>query len=390
MLTTITLLLLLVACSEAKVDLNSNSDNMQCEVAVAESEEDSQEEDSQEEDSQDKISSSFEAVDALPNLNPYNFTLTFAGDINFDENWTTMDYYNSVPRGIYDCISEDLIQMMIDADITCLNNEFTYSTNGTPMKGKAYTFRAHPSRVDILHELGVDIVSLANNHVYDYGEQALLDTMDTLKGAGVEYFGAGKNLDEAMEPVYLNIQDKTIAYVAASRAEKNKMTPQAKEDSPGILRCYDTTLFIDTIKEAKKNADYVIAYVHWGTEYSYVLEDVQLSTGKDYLDAGADIVIGAHPHCLQGIEYYEGKPIVYSLGNFWFNRRTLDTILLNVHFYGDDNEEHIDLEIVPAIQSGHVTKLVTEDSEKDRIYSFLEEISINIAIDDKGKVTEVE
>ena len=102
---------------------------------------------------------------------------------------------------------------------------------------------------------------------------------------------------------------------------------------------------MQTIKEAKENADYVIAFVHWGTEYSYELEEVQLSTGKEYLDAGADIVIGAHPHCLQGIEYYNGKPIIYSLGNFWFNDKTLDTILLNIHFYGDDTEEFIDLRL---------------------------------------------
>ena len=104
------------------------------------------------------------------NLNSYDFVLAFAGDINFDEDWSTMMYYDTAANGIYDCISPELIQMMQDADIMCINNEFTYSTGGAPMSNKAYTFRAHPSRVDILKELGVDIVSLANNHVYDYGE----------------------------------------------------------------------------------------------------------------------------------------------------------------------------------------------------------------------------
>lgn len=330
-----------------------------------------------------------DVTDIEEDSNPYNFVLSFAGDINFDENWSTMEYYNTAENGIYDCFSPELIQMMRDADIMCLNNEFTYSTNGAPLEGKYYTFRAHPSRVDILKELGVDIVSLANNHVYDYGEQSLLDTMATLKQADILYYGAGHNLDEAMSPVYFEIQGRTIAYVAASRAEKYKMTPQATEDSPGILRCYDTELFIQTIKEARENADYVIAYVHWGTENTYELEEVQLTTGKEYLDAGADIVIGAHPHCLQGIEYYNGKPIVYSLGNFWFNDRTIDTMLLNIHFYGDDTEEFIELEIVPAIQENHVTRIVTEQSEKERIFSFLEDISINVEIDEEGIISEV-
>lgn len=322
-------------------------------------------------------------------LNPYDFVLTFAGDINFDENWSIMKYYDTVANGINDCISPELIQIMRDADIMCINNEFTYSTSGVPLSNKAYTFRAHPSRVDILKELGVDIVSLANNHVYDYGEQSLIDTMATLKQADILYYGAGHNLDEAMKPVYFEIENKTIAYVAASRAEKNKMTPQATEDAPGILRCYDTELFIQTIKEAKENSDYVIAYVHWGTEFTYNLEKVQLTTGKEYLDAGADIVIGAHPHCLQGIEYFNGKPIIYSLGNFWFNSETADTMLLNIHFYGDNTEEFIELEIVPAIQANNTTTIVNEQLEKERIYSLLEDISINVEINDAGIISEV-
>lgn len=322
-------------------------------------------------------------------LNPYDFVLTFAGDINFDENWFTMKYYNMVGNGISDCISPELIQIMRDADIMCINNEFTYSTNGAPINNKAYTFRAHPSRVDILKELGVDIVTLANNHVYDYGEQSLIDTMATLKQADILYYGAGHNLDEAMTPVYFEIDGKTIAYVAASRAEKNKMTPQATDSSPGILHCYDTELFIQTIKEAKEKSDYVIAYVHWGTEFTYELEDVQLTTGKDFLDAGADIVIGAHPHCLQGIEYYDGKPIIYSLGNFWFNGQTIDTMLLNIHFYGDKTEGFIELEVVPALQANNTTKIITEQLEKERIYSLLEDISINAEINELGIITEI-
>jgi len=323
------------------------------------------------------------------NLNSYDFVLAFAGDINFDEDWSTMMYYDTAANGIYDCISPELIQMMQDADIMCINNEFTYSTGGAPMSNKAYTFRAHPSRVDILKELGVDIVSLANNHVYDYGEQSLIDTMTTLKQADILYYGAGNNLEEAMTPVYFEIEGKTIAYVAASRAEKNKMTPQATEDAPGILRCYDTDLFIQTIKEAKEKSDYVIAYVHWGTEFTYELEEVQLITGKEYLDAGADIIIGAHPHCLQGIEYYDGKPIIYSLGNFWFNEQTADTMLLNIHFYGDNTEEFIELEIVPAIQANNTTIIASEQSEKERIYSLIEDISINAEINEAGITSEV-
>ena len=336
------------------------------------------------EDNKADIESLEESEEIEEDLNPYDFVLTFAGDINFDENWSTMNYYNRTENGIYDCISPELIRIMQDADIMCLNNEFTYSTGGAPLENKAYTFRAHPSRVNILKELGVDIVSLANNHSYDYGAESLIDTMETLDEAGIFYFGAGHDLDEAMAPVYFEVQGKTIAYVGASRAEKYRLTPQATENSPGILRCYDTDLFVQVIEEARENADYVIAYVHWGTEYSHELEEAQLDSGKEYIDAGADVVIGAHPHCLQGMEYYKGKPIVYSLGNFWFNNKTLDTMLLNVNFFGDDNNENIELEIIPARQADCRTTIIDEQSEREKLYSFLEEISINVGIDENG------
>lgn len=328
------------------------------------------------------------ALSPKENKNPYDFTLCFAGDVNFDENYFPIQYYNQCENGITDCISGDLITTMQTADVMCLNNEFTYSSSGTPLPDKAYTFRALPSRVDILTELGVDLVGLANNHVYDYGKEALLDTFDTLDNAQIPYIGAGHNLGEAMEPVYMTVDGKIIAFVAASRAEKNKMTPQATDTEPGILRCYDTELFLQEIRKARENADFVIAYVHWGTEYSYNLEEVQMTTGKDYLDAGADAVIGAHPHCLQGMEYYNGKPIIYSLGNFWFNEKTLDTMLLKLHFSGDDENQKLEVQVIPAIQENCRTTGVTDPQERERIFRFLEDISVNVKMDENGIIKE--
>ena len=319
---------------------------------------------------------------------PYDFTICFAGDINLDENWGTTIFMDSQENGIYDCISPELMEHMQDADIMCLNNEFTYSTRGEKLAGKLYHFRANPERVEVLKEMGVDIVKLANNHACDYGEESLLDTMDTLKNAGIDYIGSGADLEEAMTPVYIEIDGKTVAFVAASRAEKNIKTPEATENSAGILRCYETEKFIKTIQEADENADFVLAYVHWGTEYSYELEEVQLTTGKEYLDAGADVIIGAHSHCLQGMEYYDNKPIIYSLGNYWFNEKTLDTMLLQLHFYGNDEEKNMEVRVIPALQSNYTTTYVADTLEQERIYSFLEEISVNVEIMEDGTVQE--
>ncbi|MBD5548808.1 MAG: CapA family protein [Lachnospiraceae bacterium] len=328
-----------------------------------------------------------EIITEEPDNTSFDFTVCFAGDINLDENWCTTQYMSAQPNGIYDCISEKLVDFMKDADIMCLNNEFSYSTQGKPLAGKAYTFRANPERVEVLQQLGVDAVTLANNHVYDYGKEAMMDTFAVLEDAGIPYFGAGDTLQRAMKPLYLEVDGKTIALVAASRAEKYKMTPQATDEEPGILRCYDTELFLQVIKEAKEHADFCIAFVHWGTEYSYDLEQVQLDTGKEYLDAGADVVIGAHSHCLQGMEYYDGKPIIYSLGNYWFNEKTLDTMLLLLHFSGDDSETQLTVQVIPAVQSGCQTTYASEFNEQRRIYDFLESISVNVEISDEGIVT---
>ncbi len=319
----------------------------------------------------------------------YDFTICFAGDINFDENWSTTLYLNQCENGIADCIDPTLIDEMNEADIMWLNNEFTYSEGGSPLPGKAYTFRAKPERVELLKELGVDIVGLANNHVYDYGKQAMLDTFDTLEDAGIPYVGAGRNLEDAMKPYYMKIEGKTVAFVAASRAEKNKMTPQATETEPGILRCYDTTLFDEEIKEADAKADIVVALPHWGTEYSTTLEQVQKDTAREYIDAGADVIIGAHTHCLQGFEYYNDVPIIYSLGNYWFNEKTLDTMLVTLHCYGNNDEQNMDVIITPAIQSGCQTKYISDEEQQEKFYNRLESISINVEIDENGILKDI-
>ena len=154
-----------------------------------------------------------ETESEVVDLHEYDFTICYAGDVRLDDAAYTTERLNNSENGIYGCISPELLAIMQGADIMCLNNEFTFSTNGEPLKGKKYTFRGDPERVSVLVDMGVDVVSLANNHVYDYGKQSMLDTFATLEGAGIEYFGAGETLEEAMRPVYYEIDGKTIALV---------------------------------------------------------------------------------------------------------------------------------------------------------------------------------
>ena len=304
-----------------------------------------------------------ESADAEPDLHPYDFTIDMTGDINLADNWNSMEYYAQQENGIYDCIDPELIQKMRKADLTWTNVEFSISDRGEPMAGKYYTFRADPSHVSILQELGIDLANLANNHVYDYGKDAFEDTLSNLSENGIPYVGAGRDAEEAQQPFYTQINGKTIACVSATRAEKNILTPEAGEDTPGVFRCYDMEKLLETVREAKNQADFVIAYIHWGTEYSETLERAQTEGAHELVEAGADVVVGAHPHCLQGVEYYEGVPILYSLGNYWFNEKSLDTTLLQLHFSGNDEEQHLDVQMIPAKQENHYTRILTDENE---------------------------
>lgn len=323
-----------------------------------------------------------------PVSNEVDFTICFAGDVNLAENYGTTKLIDSQPNGILDCIDAGLVSHMQKADLMILNNEFTYSDRGAPLSGKKYTFRANPDRVKNLNKLGVDAVYLANNHVYDYGADAMQDTFSTLDSAKIEYFGAGENLNRAMKPYIVEIDGVKVAFVAASRAEKFKMTPQATASSPGILRCYDTSLFKEAIKNASSQADITVAVVHWGTEYSTVLEEVQLKSAREYVEAGADVIIGAHSHCLQGMEMIGEVPVFYSLGNYWFNDKTLDTMLVELHVKTDKQTQtpKISAQIIPGVQENWYTRAASSEKEKERIFKALEDISVNVTIDNNGYI----
>ena len=327
-------------------------------------------------------------TEKTPDLHDYDFTCAFAGDINLADNWNTMEFYEQQENGIYDCIDPQLIQEMQQADLTCVNLEFCLSDRGEPMAGKKYTFRAKPERAEILKELGVDLANLANNHIYDYGTDAFLDTLSILDENGIAHAGAGANAAEAEEPFYTEIEGHTVAVVSATRAEKYILTPEAGEETPGVFRCYDMTNVLQKVREAKERADIVIAYIHWGTEYSENLETAQTEGARALVDAGADVVLGAHPHCLQGMEFYEGKPILYSLGNYWFNEKTLDTVLVKLHFYGNDEEQHTEVQLLPARQEQHVTRLLTDEQEISDWRSHMERMEPGtVQIDEKGIIS---
>jgi poly-gamma-glutamate synthesis protein (capsule biosynthesis protein) len=310
--------------------------------------------------------------------------LGFAGDVNFDEDSKPVAKYDSEQKGILGGLSSDLVEEMKAADIMMLNNEFAYSKRGTEIKEKSYTFRADPSRVNILHEMGVDIVSLANNHALDFGQEALLDTFTTLDDDKIDYIGAGENMDRAKAPIYYTLGDKKIAYLAASRVIY-AMDWYATDTRPGMIGTYDPALLIEGIKEAAKNSDYVVVYVHWGVERTNYPEKYQKTMAKQYIDAGADVVIGCHPHVLQGIEFYKGKPIAYSLGNFWFNNTSIESAMLKVYL---DPDGTMRTQLLPVMAEGTYSYILQKETKRKSYFEFMEEISYDITIDSDGFITE--
>lgn len=312
--------------------------------------------------------------------------LDFIGDINFDENWSTMKYLDKQVDGLYDCLSPALLEELNRADILMVNNEFTYSRRGEPVPGKDYTFRADPDRVYLLEIMGTDIVSLANNHAYDYGKDALLDTMATLEEAGIPYVGAGADIREAMKPSYFIANGRKIAIVSATQIERSlNYTKEATETEPGVLKTLNPDKFVKVIEEARAFADYVVVYVHWGTEQNSHFEQDQTQLADAYIDAGADAIIGGHTHCLQGCEYRDGVPIIYSLGNFWFNSNKSDTGISQLVIHRDGT---MDFRFLPCIQKKNQTFLVDEETEKQRILQKMESLSVGVVFDEDGFITE--
>jgi poly-gamma-glutamate synthesis protein (capsule biosynthesis protein) len=312
-------------------------------------------------------------------------TFAFAGDVLLDDNYAIMYRYKLRGSSVEDTFSASLLERMRSADIFMLNNEFPFSTRGTPLEGKQFTFRANPDYVSLYEELGVDLVSLANNHAYDYGENALLDTFDTLENAGIPYVGAGRNIDEAKKPVYFVANGIKIAVVSATQIERNSTpdTKEATQTSAGVLRCMDETKLLEVIDEAKANSDFVILYIHWGTESVEDTDWLQDKQAPDYAEAGVDLIIGDHPHCLQKLDSVSGVPVAYSLGNFWFNSKTIDTCLIEVGI----NKEGLEyFKFVPCRQTDCRT-IELEGAEKTALLDYMRSISPNVTIDDDGYVT---
>ncbi len=307
-------------------------------------------------------------------------TITFVGDIYLSD--YVLEKYNTY--GVDGVLGSSLKDALVGADIFMANQEFAFSNRGVKASDKQYTFRVDPKYSSVFTDMGIDIATLANNHALDFGTVALKDSFDTLDDVGILYTGAGKDIEEAKECKTFEVNGKTFGFLGASRVIP-VYNWTATSTNPGMLTTYNSTALVSCIEEAKKECDFVSAYVHWGEEKDTTPETYQRTLAKEYIDAGADIVIGSHPHVLQGIEFYEGKPIVYSLGNFIFYNSINQTAIINTTVKEDGD---VSLQILPCKAVNGQTYLVEDKKAKEEFFKYIEDISFGVEVDSDGYVSE--
>ncbi|MGZ6097620.1 MAG: CapA family protein [Myxococcaceae bacterium] len=241
------------------------------------------------------------------------------------------------------------------ADLVVVNLECPFTLRGELIP-KNFNFRARPSTVQVLVDAGVRAVTLANNHLMDYGPDGVVDTIETLDAAGIAHFGAGRTLAEARKPAIVEVGGLKIAflgYLILGEKHPEPAVVWATETTAGVAgHPSDWTVVERMVREdvpaARKQADLVIPFFHWGREGSKGPDTYQLALAKAAIDSGAAAVLGSHPHVLHGMERQGQAAVFYSLGNFVFggnwNPRDKDSVLVKARF---DRSGYLSAELIP-------------------------------------------
>ena len=235
--------------------------------------------------------------------------LIFVGDVMLDDGPGRLIGRGGDPLQPFAAILDD-------ADYRIANLENPIAESGSAIDNKPYTFRARPRVLPVLQGR-FDAVGLANNHTGDYGRDALLETLHHLDSAGIARFGAGRNLSEAHQPLWINRKGMKIAVLGYNEFKPRHF--EAGPDWPGVAWSEDHQVIADIRAAKAAGADLVIPFMHWGWERETQPSERQRSFARRLIDEGAALVVGSHPHVTQGAETYRGKPIIYSLGNFVFD-----------------------------------------------------------------------
>lgn len=312
------------------------------------------------------------------------FTIAFAGDTMFD--W---DLKPVLEEKGYDYPFEHVKKDLQQADYTVVNLETAITERTQKTEGQLFWIKSEERSLKALKNSGVDMVNLGNNHMLDYGTEGLLDTIDAVEKNGLTYMGAGRDETEAYQANTIEINNQTVAFISFTRFYPSPNWA-VNGDRPGVTSGYDLNFVIDKInkEQQKAMADYFVVNFHWGVEKTNTPAAYQ----RDYVkriveETETDAIIGAHPHWLQGFEFYQDVPVAYSLGNFLFpdyvSGHAAETGVYNLTF---DNGK-ISASFNPYVIKNNQIQPLTGDKQQ-AIYQYLDDISINASLDQNGNITQ--
>lgn len=227
----------------------------------------------------------------------------------------------------FDHLLSGVSAVLRGGELVLVNLEGPVATRGRPVK-KRFTFRMAPDALAALRNAGVTAVNLANNHTLDYGRVGLRDTLDNLKRYGIQFVGAGRNEKEASKPLVISKNGLKIGFLAYTVFPTYGVS--YKPEQASVARTLHPSRVVRSIARLKSKVDLLIVSFHWGWEFHSQPNDLQRRWAHRAVKAGADLILGHHPHVLQPSEYYHGKLIVYSLGNFVFYMTDPETCISTI------------------------------------------------------------
>ena len=244
---------------------------------------------------------------------PIPITLAFGGDVHFEG--VDGQRLAADPATAFGPIAS----VLSGADLAMVNLETAITTRGTPAV-KAYTFRAPPTAFTALRDAGVDVVTMANNHGEDYGPVGLSDTLAAAAAADFPVVGVGADAAAAFAPYRVTVKGDRVAIIGATQVLDARLAGAwtAGPDKPGLASAYDVPRLLTAVRAARATADTVVVYLHWGHELAVCPTSAQRTIAQQLVDAGADIVVGAHAHVQLGAGLLGSAFVDYGLGNFVF------------------------------------------------------------------------
>jgi len=274
---------------------------------------------------------------------PASVTLAFAGDVHFTARTARL---LSDPATAFGPIAT----VLKSADFTALNLETPVTGRGTPQP-KTYHFRTVPAAFTALRDAGVSLVTMANNHVLDYGQVGLADTLAAAKAARFPYVGIGKDAAAAWAPYVTTVKGNRIAVIGVSQVAELASSWVATDSRPGEANAIDLRRTLAAVRAARRLAPTVIVFMHWGTEGEACPDPSQLSLARKLAAAGASIIIGAHAHMLQGSGWLGHTFVAYGMGNFlwWENSYSTATGVLELTLHP---HAPLTARFIPAVVSG--------------------------------------